>query len=124
MLWVRRKQRETVDEVMDSASDRRSINQYQHQNLGFTSGTPGRLNESNFNCVAVSKAKRQEVLHQDETTAAGNGKTDRAIVPEMVAVLIETRNAGFQGLSRCTRYYIIAPGPLQVPLAELTVAVD
>ncbi|KAF8145560.1 hypothetical protein K438DRAFT_1781877 [Mycena galopus ATCC 62051] len=33
-------------------------------------------------------------------------------------------NAGFEGLSRCTRYYIIAPGPLQVPLAELTVTVD
>jgi hypothetical protein len=43
-----------------------SINQYQHQNLetGFTSGTPGRLIESNFNCGVVFEAKRQEVLHQ------------------------------------------------------------
>jgi hypothetical protein len=40
-----------------------SINQYQHQNLetGFTSGTPGRLIESNFNCGVVFEAKRQEV---------------------------------------------------------------
>ncbi|KAJ7851535.1 hypothetical protein B0H14DRAFT_2581397 [Mycena olivaceomarginata] len=37
----------------------------------------------------------------------------------------QNMNTGFQGLSRCVHaIYIIAPGPPQIPLAELTVAVD